>query len=538
MVFIGLIFELFSVGIFIPIIQKLSNSVNNQNGFLSKLFNDSFDLKNFLYFALFIYILKTIFLIFLIHFQHKFVYGLQHYISTKILVNYISLNLSNIKENNSSKIINTVISESSTFSIIIINHILFIITEIIICIGLVSFLFYYNFIAASIISISFIFFGTFFILTTNKLNTSLGTERIELERNRLKILNEIFQFIKEILINSKQDYFIIKYKEISLRYKNIIQLNSTLIQLPRIFIDLIIFLSFSITIIYIIDDKKQISNILPTLSIFAIAAMRIMPSFNRVISNVQSVKFNIKVVDQIYNYLNVSTINNNEVNEQVNFNKNIIFNNVSFKYNIDDEYILENINLTIEKGSIIAITGESGSGKSTFVDLICGLIMPSEGSILLDKYKANLNNKFWKNKIGYVTQDYYISDGLLINNVAFGIDEIDINKKHAIKSLNDSKFPITSYQSIENFKLIEHGKNLSGGQRQRIAIARALYKNAEILIFDEATSALDLETEKLFFKDLMSLKESKTIIIITHNEKLLNFCHKVYKIKNKKITEL
>ena len=133
-----------------------------------------------------------------------------------------------------------------------------------------SFLFYYNFIAASIISISFIFFGTFFILTTNKLNTSLGTERIELERNRLKILNEIFQFIKEILINSKQDYFIIKYKEISLRYKNIIQLNSTLIQLPRIFIDLIIFLSFSITIIYIIDDKKQISNILPTLSIFAI----------------------------------------------------------------------------------------------------------------------------------------------------------------------------------------------------------------------------------------------------------------------------
>ena len=142
MVFIGLIFELFSVGIFIPIIQKLSNSVNNQNGFLSKLFNDSFDLKNFLYFALFIYILKTIFLIFLIHFQHKFVYGLQHYISTKILVNYISLNLSNIKENNSSKIINTVISESSTFSIIIINHILFIITEIIICIGLVSFLFF------------------------------------------------------------------------------------------------------------------------------------------------------------------------------------------------------------------------------------------------------------------------------------------------------------------------------------------------------------------------------------------------------------
>jgi ABC-type multidrug transport system fused ATPase/permease subunit len=515
MVFIGLIFELFSVGIFIPIIQKLSNSVNNQNGVLSKLFNDSFDLKNFLYFALFIYILKTIFLIFLIHFQHKFVYGLQHNISTKILINFISLNLSTIKENNSSKIINTVISESSTFSIIIINHILFIITEIIICIGLVSFLFYYNFIAASIISISFIFFGTFFILTTNKLNTSLGKERIELERNRLKILNEIFQFIKEILINSKQDYFINKYKEISLRYKNIIQLNSTLIQLPRIFIDLIIFLSFSITIIYIIDDKKQISNILPTLSIFAIAAMRIMPSFNRVISNVQSVKFNIKVVDQIYNYLNVSTLNNNEVNEQVNFNKNIIFNNVSFKYNTDDEYILENINLTIEKGSIIAITGESGSGKSTFVDLICGLILPTEGSIQLDKYKVNLNNKFWKNKIGYVTQDYYISDGLLINNVAFGIDEIEINKKHAIKSLNDSKFPITSYQSIENFKLIEHGKNLSGGQRQRIAIARALYKNADILIFDEATSALDLETEKL-----------------------LNFCHKVYKIKNKKITEL
>ena len=177
------------------------------------------------------------------------------------------------------------------------------------------FLFYYNIIAAAIITISFIFFGSVFILTTNKLNTSLGKEKIELERNRLKILNEIFQFIKEILINSKQDYFILKYKNISLRYKNIIQLNSTLIQMPRIFIDLVIFISFSIMIIYIIDDKNQISNILPTLSIFAIAAMRIMPSFNRVISNMQSVKFNVKVIDQIYNFLNVSTPNKNELDD-------------------------------------------------------------------------------------------------------------------------------------------------------------------------------------------------------------------------------
>ena len=538
LVLIGLVFELFSVGIFIPIIQKLSNSGKNQNDFLSFLLSESFDLKQFLYFALFIYILKTLFLIFLIHFQHKYVYGLQHYLSTKILTNYLSLNLNKIKENNSSNIINSVITESSTFSIIIINHTLFILTEIIICIGLVSFLFYYNIIAAAIITISFIFFGSVFILTTNKLNTSLGKEKIELERNRLKILNEIFQFIKEILINSKQDYFILKYKNISLRYKNIIQLNSTLIQMPRIFIDLVIFISFSIMIIYIIDDKNQISNILPTLSIFAIAAMRIMPSFNRVISNMQSVKFNVKVIDQIYNFLNVSTPNKNELDEPISFNENINLNNVSFKYNQDEEYILENINLTIEKGSTIAITGESGSGKSTFVDLLCGLILPSSGSILLDNYKVNLHNKFWKNKIGYVTQDYYISDGLLINNVAFGIEDMHINKLNAIKSLKDSMFPINSFQPIEKFKLIEHGKNLSGGQRQRIAIARALYKNADILIFDEATSALDVQNEKLFFNDLMSFKESKTIIIITHNEKLLNFCDKVYKIKDKKISIL
>ncbi len=538
LVLIGLIFELFSVGIFIPIIQKLSNSSNNQNGIFSKLLTESLDLRQFLYFALIIYIFKTVFLLFLIHFQHKYVYGLQHYISTKILFNYLNLNLSNIKANNSSKIINTVISESSIFSIIIINHILFILTEIIICIGLISFLFYYNFIAASIITFCFLFFGTTFILATNKLNSKLGKERIELERRRLKILNEIFQFIKEILINSKQSYFISKYKEISLRYKSIIQLNSTLIQLPRIFIDLIIFFSFSITIIFIIDDKNQISNILPTLSIFAIAAMRIMPSFNRVISNIQSVKFNIKVIDLIYKYLNESTPIENESIKLINFNDNIFFNNVSFKYNLNEESILENINLTIDKGSIIAITGESGSGKSTFVDLICGLLLPTSGSIMLDKCEVNLSNINWKNKIGYVTQDYYISDGLLINNVAFGIDEIYINKTHAIKSLNDSKFPLNLFQPIESFKLLEHGKNISGGQRQRIAIARALYKNADILIFDEATSALDVETEKLFFNDLMSLRESKTLIIITHNENLLKFCDKVYKIKNKKITEL
>jgi ATP-binding cassette subfamily C protein len=306
--------------------------------------------------------------------------------------------------------------------------------------------------------------------------------------------------------------------------------------MPRVFIDLIIFFSFSIIIISIIDDKKELQNILPTLSIFAIASMRIMPSFNRVISNIQSVKFNIKVVDIIYEYL--KTNDNKYIIDYSNnfdFNNKLEFKNICFRYNELENYVIDNVNFSIEKGKIIGITGESGSGKSTIVDMICGLNKPNSGSILLDNIKVDLNNNIWRNKIGYVTQDYYIADGLLINNVAFGIEDSKINYSLAIKSLADSMFPLESYNPIDKFYLIEHGKNLSGGQRQRIAIARALYKNSEILILDEATSALDKETEKLFFNDLLKLKGSKTIIIITHNINLLDYCDKIYHLKNNKI---
>ena len=204
---------------------------------------------------------------------------------------------------------------------------------------------------------------------------------------------------------------------------------------------------------------------------------------------------------------------------------------------LNNHKLLDDISFFIDHTQQWAITGESGSGKSTFVDLICGLIMPSEGSILLDKYKANLNNKFWKNKIGYVTQDYYISDGLLINNVAFGIDEIDINKKHAIKSLNDSKFPITSYQSIENFKLIEHGKNLSGGQRQRLGIARALFSKPQLLVLDEATSSLDSETELRISKAIQNLKGKVTVVIIAHRLSTIRNADNIFVIDKGQIAE-
>jgi ATP-binding cassette subfamily B protein len=283
-----------------------------------------------------------------------------------------------------------------------------------------------------------------------------------------------------------------------------------------------------------------------TVSIFLVVSIRIIPSVNRIITSLQNIKYFDASLDSLLTDLeptNLKLVAINKINEsnnKIDFQKEIRFNNVFFNYSKLDKPVLENASLTIKKNEFVGIIGETGTGKSTLVDLLIGLLSPSKGTITVDGKNINNNLESWKEKLGYVQQNTYLLDESIKNNVAFGYKENQfdiakiensIEKAQLIKFVNNLKNGLDSYVG-------EHGVKISGGEKQRIAIARALYNDPDILILDEATSSLDLDTEAKILETLVKFKKNKTMIFITHRTSSLGYCDRVFKIENNEIKEI
>lgn len=232
---------------------------------------------------------------------------------------------------------------------------------------------------------------------------------------------------------------------------------------------------------------------------------------------------------------------NNYLIEPIIFKDNIELRNVSFKYKNNQMRILQDINLEIKKNSKTAIIGKSGSGKTTIVDIIIGLLEPSKGQLLIDNVEIKENKLVnWKKRIGYIPQNFYLFDESIKKNVAFGINEnqIDENKVKNALELAQLKDFVDSLEKGVETKVGNQGIMLSGGQKQRIIIARALYNDPDVLILDEATSAVDEEVEKNFIDNLIKIGENKTIIIISHRKSTIENCDRILKVSEGKIIQL
>ena len=318
----------------------------------------------------------------------------------------------------------------------------------------------------------------------------------------------------------------------------------TLALLPRVLIEFSALMLILMILIFLISSNYSSDNLIYALGLFVAALVRLLPSFNRLISARQQISYNSHVIDTIhhdYCLLRETKYNLYEQNtkfDKIN-NSNIEFKNLSYTYPNSEKSILEDINFTIKPNSTIGIVGHSGVGKTTFVDLMLNLHSPTKGSILLDN--KNINDiKFWSKNIGYVSQNFFLLDTNILNNIAFGVPEDLINYSQVEKVAKDSQiydFINTLPKKFES-PIGEKGISLSGGQKQRIAIARALYNDPSILIFDESTSALDAKTENNLLDSIYNLKNKKTLIIISHKESILNRCEIIYKIENKKIVKI
>ena len=537
--FVSMILETAGIGLIIPFIQALVTEGINQNltEFLS-IFSIYPTSKYNLIFILIvaialIYTFKVLFLTFFSYAQTKFLANLRVSLSDKLYGIYLNKPYSFHLNNNSSKLIRNI--DEISLVVFTLQSLITLITEIVVFLGISTFVIFYE-PKGSLLVI--LFLGSFGYLFFKKVQTKAkewGKTRQTHAGLRFKYLREAFTLIKDIKILQRSNE-IIKTFTTNNKILNLCEIKQNFINsLPRLWLEWLVVMGFVLLIFLMIFLGKELLYIVPLLGLFAAAAFRIMPSLTRIMNAVQSIIYNRPAVDSIYKEFEQENSQNN-INKistkKVFLNKEINLKNINFKYSDSSPFILRNINLNIKSGTTIGLIGESGIGKTTLINIILGLIQPTNGSIQVDGINILENIKNWQSQIGYVPQDIYLSDDTIKKNIAFALPEEKIDDIAVKKAATNAKLDslVNNLSDGLNTKIGEFGDRISGGQRQRIAIARALYANPKILILDECTNSLDLNTEKQIINEVNSLKGIKTIIMIAHRLSALENCDHIYKI--------
>ena len=540
--------ELVGIGLLIPFINVLGNNNLDLMTFLPsgiKKFLLDFSKKELFIFALYFFfiliLIKLIFSILLNFYQNKYTFDIQVKLGTDLFKKYIfNAFSSSYSKTNSSLILRNVTDEVHIFTEGVLLQGMIFVCELFIAISIIIFLILFNVISTLTIII-FVLFTViiFFYLIKNKLS-SWGSNRQYYGALRIQEVNQSIGSIKELKLYKKENYFSERFNTFCSMGARSAYLKNTALSLPRISFEFLSITAISLIAFIMFNLNYNLSSVLQFIIVFSIAAFRLLPSTNRIINFMQQLSYHKSVVNLIYKEINLpdKKLENFE-NIDLDFNDKILIKNITFKYDLDSKDILKDINFEIKKYQSIAIIGESGSGKSTLLNILLGFLEPLKGEIYLDDKNINANLESWQSKLGYVPQDVYLLDDTIANNVAYGVDKKDIDfekVKQCIEKVFLNDFVSVLPKGLDTI-VGERGSNISGGQKQRLGIARALYRNPDILLLDESTNSLDSDTEDKLIKDLLNIKKDLTIIFVTHKINILTNFDKVYEIKNSNIFE-
>lgn len=542
MLIIGMIFEVLGIGLLLPIITSI---INPEKIMGYTLINDLilfFNIKSELEFIkylllllIIVFLIKSIYLLFLSYYQNNFISKLTVDTSDILFKNYLNKNYIFHLNKNSSELIKNFQVEITGFGNYLISF-LQLITESVLAISVIFTLLYIELKATILVMLFFVILSFIFHQFAKKKSEKWGKLRAINDTDISKVIIEGLSGIKEILILGRKSFFLKKLIDLNKIKADLNVKSMTIRQVPRFYLELLSVISLVVFIYLLLLNNQELDSIIITVGVFVGATFRLLPSINRILSSLQNIKFYKSSLDIISFELGGAEkeIKNEELESNIiYFNKSIELKNISFCY-VKNKSILDKINLKIDKGELVGIIGQSGAGKTTLINIIVGLLFQDSGKIFLDDKqlsKANIN--LWRNKIGYVPQDVYLTDDTIENNIAFGIEINKIDSKNIENAIQQSQLKtfIDQLPNGKNTIVGERGVQISGGQRQRIGIARALYNDAELLILDEATSALDVETESQFMESVLNLKGNKTVLIITHRLSTIENCDKIFKIE-------
>ena len=536
--FIGLLLEVVGIAIIIPIIRIAISSDQDSSVFLNIDFNElalSYNIENPLNFLLIllllIFFIKMIFFVLLYYKQKTFVSGLINKISDKLFWRYSTQNLNYYTKKNRSLIIQNLQNESY-FLFLFFESLTVLISEALLIFVSLFFILYFDPKGLVYLLSYFGLAAIVFMFLTKSKSIYWGNKRLELDQKLSKLILETFGFIKEVIVNNSQDFFNKKFRQLNKSKYRYFSYRLTLDQIPRIYFEFITVLFLIFYNFYLTYLNESTESIIIKLGILIAVSYKVMPALSKVSASYQTIKNTSSSLRTIYNEISSSTddLSNKELVRS--FNNQIHFKNLSFRYNQGEEDLIKNMDFKINKNEIIGIIGQSGKGKTTLLDIFSGLIPDYEGELFVDGKKIETNIQQWKPDIGYVSQSTFIFDDTIQNNVIVSRIGLPISENLYSESIKLSRLDewISSLHMQSSSQISQDGSNISGGQQQRIGIARALYRNSEILVFDEPTSSLDSETESEIMETIYNLKGEKTIIIISHKVSILDQCDRIIKL--------
>ena len=370
----------------------------------------------------------------------------------------------------------------------------------------------------------------------------IGQERLKNNRIRFTSISEAFGASKEVKIGGLEKAFINRFSSSAKAFARTQASSQVVAQLPRFILEGIAFGGILLIILYMMAESGSFNNALPIISVYIYAGYRLMPALQQIYATFTQLTFVGPSLNNLYEDIkSLKKFETNDDSEVFSVKREISLKNIFYNYPNSSRITLKDVSLNIPAKSIVGLIGATGSGKTTTIDIILGLLEAQKGTLEVDgKVVTKKNSRSWQRSIGYVPQHIYLSDDTVAANIAFGVDLKDINEKaieKAAKIANLDNFVINELPNQYQTKIGERGVRLSGGQRQRIGIARALYHNPQVLILDEATSALDNQTEKIVMDAVNNLDKNITIILIAHRINTVKKCDIIFKIENGQLVD-
>ena len=547
MLFAGSVLELMGVSLILPFVQLVMDTDGTDNAlfqWFGRLVGAESQRELLIWLGLLliaVYLIKNTYLLFAKYVQLRFVFNNRLELSGRLMRNYMKKPYPFHLEKNSSEILRSVTSDVNNLYELVMD-VIDLVSNLLIIAMLAVYLLYTDVVITLVVAALLGLCSYFYFAIMRKRTVDYGKQNQIYNGKMIQAVNQALGGIKEIKVLARENYFVRAYEENGRYYASSLKKSQFYRNAPKYLIETVCVCGVLATILVKLQMGADVQELVPQLSVFAMAAFRLLPSVNQVNNLLNGILFLKPSIDRIYEDLQEAGAKKNERPPERDYRRlpaadAVRFEHVTFRYPGTEKEILSDLSVELPLKKSIGFVGSAGAGKTTFMDLLLGLLSPDQGRICYGDSDIRDYPDAWGHKLGYIPQSIYLADDTIRRNVAFGIPDSEISEAKVRRALEEAQLLefVDGLDDGLDTMVGESGVRLSGGQRQRIGIARALYQQPEILVLDEATSALDTETEQAVMEAVERFRGRCTLLMIAHRTSTLENCDQIYRLEDGKL---